>query len=79
MALNESGKPREALADFSKAIDLDPNDNYPYEQRAQIYRKVLKDEAKARADLDRAAALREKRWEALPKLREQYEQARKRR
>ena len=69
MVYNESGDPRKALADFSKAIELDPRDNYPYEQRAVIYDKVLKDQAKADADKEAAAAIREKRWDDLKNLR----------
>jgi tetratricopeptide (TPR) repeat protein len=69
MVYNETGDPRKALADFTKAIELDPRDNYPYEQRAVIYDKVLKDKAKANADKEAAAAIREKRWDDLKNLR----------
>ena len=55
MLYNETGQPQKALADFSKAIELDPSDSYPYEQRAAIYRNHLNDSRRADAD-DRAAA-----------------------
>jgi len=69
VAYNEMGDHKKALADFTSAIKLGSRDSYPYEQRAQIYRKALHDEAKAKADDETAASLREKRWEDLKKLR----------
>jgi tetratricopeptide (TPR) repeat protein len=69
MVYNESGDRHKALADFSKAIELDPRDSYPYEQRAGIYKEVLKDDARANADKEAAAAIREKRWDDLKNLR----------
>jgi len=69
MAYNESGEPKKALKDFSKAIELDSRDSYPYEQRASIYRRVFNEEDKAKADEEIAAAIRQKRWSDLQKLR----------
>lgn len=66
---NDAGKPEKAIADFTKAIELDPRDSYPYEQRAQVYRKSLHDEAKATADEEAAAAIRQERWTDLQKIR----------
>ncbi|MFZ5828567.1 MAG: tetratricopeptide repeat protein [Planctomycetota bacterium] len=69
VALNELGQPEEALADFTKAIELDPTNSYPYEQRSHIYRTALKDSRRADADKARAEALRQGRWNNLQKLR----------
>jgi len=59
MCYAESNQVQKALRDYTKAIDLDPNDSYAYEQRAILYRTKLKDKAKAKADADKAAALRQ--------------------
>ena len=64
-AFNETGKPKQAVADYTKAIELDPNDSYLYDQRKLIYRHALKDKAKAEADDQKATALREKQRDQI--------------
>ena len=68
MSYNETGAAKKALKDFTRAIELDSSDSYPYEQRAHIYRTVLHDKAKAAADDEKAEAIRQKRWTDLQKL-----------
>ena len=68
MSYNETGAAKKALKDYTKAIELDSTDSYPYEQRAHIYRTVLKDKAKAAADDKKAEAIRQQRWTDLQKL-----------
>ncbi|MCS7303633.1 MAG: tetratricopeptide repeat protein [Thermoguttaceae bacterium] len=74
IARQESGQKQKALDDFSKAIELDPTDNYALEQRAKLYREMGQ-MAKAQADEDLAAQLREKNRE---QLRRNIEEAKKR-
>jgi len=70
MCYNETNQPEKAIKDFSAAIKLDPRGSaYAYDQRAILYRTVLHDEARARADKKCAEAIRDKRWQDLPKLR----------
>lgn len=64
-AHSELGRPREALADYSKAIELDPNDAYLYDQRSMLYRNALRDPAKAQADKEKAFALRERQRDVI--------------
>ena len=71
MCYNETDQPEKAVKDFSMAIRLDPRGGaYAYDQRAILYRTVFHDEAKATADKKCAEAIRDKRWQDLPKLRE---------
>jgi tetratricopeptide (TPR) repeat protein len=54
-AVRATGDPSKALADFSRAVELDPNlDNYF--QRAATY-QLLNDHKRAVADFDQALAL----------------------
>ena len=46
-------QPDEAIADYTRALDLDPNDIASYRHRAQVYEDKA-DFAAAIADLDRA-------------------------
>jgi Tfp pilus assembly protein PilF len=64
---SEAGRPKDALKDFTTAIKLDPNDSYPYEQRAFIYRNHLHDEAKAKADDERAFEIRQQNRDDMRK------------
>jgi tetratricopeptide (TPR) repeat protein len=68
MALGEMNRRQEALADYTKAIQIAPHGSFPFERRAAIYRDVLRDDAKAKADDDRPALIRQKRWKGLQKL-----------
>lgn len=74
VALSEIGRPQDALADFTKAIELDPNDAYLYDQRSMLYRNVLRDKAKAEADKEKAFALRERQRDTI---RDNVDRARK--
>lgn len=65
VALSELGRPHDALADYSKAIELDPNDAYLYDQRAMLYRNALRDKEKAEADKEKAFALRERQRDTI--------------
>ena len=65
----EARKHDKAMADFTRAIEIDSTDSYPYELRRDLYRNVYHDEAKAKADDQAAALIRQGRWEELPKLR----------
>ena len=79
MVHNESGDDNSALKDFDTAIELDPRDSsFPYEQRAQIYRKQGK-RSQAEADDETAAAIRNKEWDKLPEKRKQFEDKRRKR
>jgi Flp pilus assembly protein TadD len=64
-AFSETGKANEAVADYTKAIALDPNDAYLYDQRSILYRTVLRDKTKAEADKDKAEKLREKQRDQI--------------
>lgn len=68
MALSEMKEHDRALADYTKAIEIDPRDSFPYERRADLYRNAYHDTAKAKADDEKAALIREKRWSDLQKL-----------
>lgn len=48
-----------ALADYSQAIEIDPNNQYALDKRSEIYLYVLKDDDKALADLEKIKALQE--------------------
>lgn len=65
VALSEIGRPQDALADYTKAIELDPNDAYLYDQRSMLYRNVLRDKEKAEADKEKAFALRERQRDTI--------------
>lgn len=56
MLHRDSGKFAEALDDFSKAIEISPNDAFIYQQRAKLFLQ-MKDEARAREDDERASQL----------------------
>lgn len=77
MCYNETGRPKRAVADFSRAIELDPTDAYPYDQRAILYRTVLNEPSKAAADMAKAEAIRDKRWDELKNLRKQQPKRRR--
>jgi len=64
-ALSEIGRPQDALADYTKAIELDPNDAYLYDQRSMLYRNALRDKEKAEADKEKAFALRERQRDTI--------------
>jgi len=68
MALSDANRHQQAVADYTSAIALDPRDSFPYERRAAIYRDVLHDPARAKADDDKAALIRQKRWSDLQNL-----------
>lgn len=65
VALSEIGRPQDALADYTKAIELDPNDAYLYDQRSMLYRNVLRDKEKAEVDKEKAFALRERQRDTI--------------
>ncbi len=65
VALSEIGRPQDALADYTKAIELDPNDAYLYDQRSMLYRNALRDKQKAEADKEKAFALRERQRDTI--------------
>lgn len=65
VALSEIGRPQDALADFTKAIELDPNDAYLYDQRSMLYRNALRDKEKAEADKEKAFTLRERQRDTI--------------
>lgn len=56
IALRQSGKPQESLADFTRALELAP-DETNYFQRAATY-QILGEHALAVADLDRVIAMK---------------------
>jgi len=59
------GQDKKAIADYTKAIELDPSgDAYPYDQRSILYRRAKQND-KAEADKAKAEVIRDGRWEEL--------------
>jgi tetratricopeptide (TPR) repeat protein len=67
VALNELGRPREAVESFSRAIEMEPLNAKPFEHRGWTH-ALLGDHRRALADFDRAIDLAPAGDPSLPSL-----------